>query len=426
MPFTIRALLLLSAFAPSVVLANDDTLTLDSALNLARKQNGTIESAFRLTQAAKSRIDESEAAFLPTLTPKYQYNSVRQDGQQLYYTSEGWTGTLAASWTLLDAGQRDFSLRASRRAYEASRYSALSTLRSTLFTVIQQYYDALRAQQLEKVTGSQVDRAKAILEQTDARILVRDAAKIERLQANADYQNAKVQALSARNQVTNAAAKLKATVGLDSAQSLPRLEESALDLSKEDDNLEALLAYGIDHRPDLISQRLSIESEELNRSRAQREAGLTFAVNLNNTYQFTPGGANNRNFSFLASYPLFDGGLLRANVRELSANIASDRALLKQAERSARAEIESAYEADKTNREKLAAAQIALDAARENYRFAVDSRDKGASDLLTVLTAQVSLVTAESDFIQAQYDERIANVQLRLVTGRPIPGDTAS
>ena len=70
-----------------------------------------------------------------------------------------------------------------------------------------------------------------------------------------------------------------------------------------------------------------------------------------------------------------------------------------------------------TNRE------IALDAAKKNYNAAVDSQKAGAYDLLQVLTAQVSLVTAESNQIQALYDYRISDVNLKLVTGRPIPGE---
>jgi len=96
---------------------------------------------------------------------------------------------------------------------------------------------------------------------------------------------------------------------------------------------------------------------------------------------------------------------------------------LEQAQRVVRAEIEAAYVELKTNAERLQAAQTALDAAKKNYEAAVDSQKAGAYDLLQVITAQLSLVTAESNEIQAMYDYRISDVNLRLVTGRPIPGE---
>jgi outer membrane protein len=429
MPFysyPVRPLSVLLLLAPAVGFAQQSDLTLNQALEMAREKNGTIRSAYSQVEASRQQVIQSRAPFLPTVTPTIQYNSVRNDGSQLLYKNDGWVGALGLSWTVLDSGERDFTYRSSRASLESQRFSARNTLRNTLFTVAQQYFDTLRAQQELKVSGSTVERAKTILDQTDARIQVRDAAKIERLQANVDFQNAKVQSLSARNQVTNAAATLKATVGLDGDNPLPPLRDEPLALIDLPDDVSSLVAEGFKNRPDLISQRLAIQALEYSRQKAEREAGPTFALTLNNTYQFTPSGTNNRNVTLMASYPLFDAGLSRAIARQIAANIESSKALLLQSERSARAAIEADYAADKTNREKLAAAQIALDAAKENYLFAVDSRDKGGSDLLTVLTAQVSLVTAESNFIQAQYDTRIADIQLRLDTGRPIPGEPAA
>jgi outer membrane protein len=415
--------LVLLGLRPAVASAQD-SMSLDDALRLARQRNGTIQSAFHLVDAAHARVLESYAAFFPVITPQYQYNNVRQDGPVPLLLANGSLGQIAASWTLLDSGDRNFVYRSSQSSLRSVKSNSQQTVRATLFTVTQQYYDALRAQELDRVSGSEVDRTKTILDQTLLRIQVRDAAPIERLQANADYQNARVQALTTHNQVTNAAATLKATIGMDTTGPLPTLRNTDEPLSAVPDNLNKVIADGLKARPDLESQRLAIEAEDFNRRKLQLDAGPTFSLGVTDDYQFYPVTTNNRAVELLASVPLSDGGLSRAQVREIRANIASDRALLKQSERNARAEIEAAYATCKTDAERLAAAQVALDAAQENYKSTVDSRDKGASDLLQVLTAQVSLVTAESNFIQAQYDARIADVQLRLVTGRPIPGES--
>ncbi len=125
----------------------------------------------------------------------------------------------------------------------------------------------------------------------------------------------------------------------------------------------------------------------------------------------------------MVTLPIFDGGNLKAQARFISYNIKADQATLEQAERVVRSDIEAAYKSVTTDQERLDAAQIALDAAQKNYDAAVDSQKAGAYDLLQVLTAQVSLVTAESNQIQALYDYRIAEVNLKLVTGRAIPGE---
>ncbi|AIE85397.1 TolC family protein [Fimbriimonas ginsengisoli] len=426
MPRPIRTLslfMLVLVASPSLALAQDSTLTLDQALRLAKERNGTIRSAQYDVNAAESRVTQAFSAFLPTVTPQYQYNNIRRDGNQPLFVTNGDAGLLSGNWRLLDSGERDFSYRSSKHSLYASRFNAKQTLRTTLFAVTQQFYDALRFQELARVADSQVDRAQTIYDQTMLRIKLRDAAAIEELQADADLQNAKVAVLTARNRVTNAAASLKSAIGLDAGQALPTLEKDTAELPEMPGNLDSIVTEGLRQRPDLLSRREALDSERLTRSRAQREAGVSFALDLSNDYQFSPSRLNNRNLGLVVSYPLFDGGRTRAIVRELSANISADSALLLQAERDARAEIEAAAAEARTNRERLVAAKKALDAAQKNFEAAVNSRSKGASDLLQVITAQVSLVTAESNHIEAQYDSRISDARLRLVTGQPVPGE---
>lgn len=423
-PFVALVLPLATAF-PAFALGQSEPLSLQEALRLAKERNGTIRAAQYDVSAAKNRVDQAYSAFLPSVTPQYQYNSIRNDGRQPLFVQDGDRMLFSTSWRLLDSGERDFSYRSSRRAVDATRFNAVQTLRSTLFIVTQTYLDALRTQELQRVAEGQISRTQQILEQTEARILARDAAEIERLQANADYQNAKVQALVARNRVVTTMATLKSTIGFDKAEPLPELVKDDQTLVDLPANLTSLLSEGVSNRPDLLSRRSGVESELLSRQRAQREAGISFALDLNDDYQFGPNRLNNRTVGFLISYPLFDGGRRRSIVRELGANIDADRALLAQAERNVRAEIESTYNEAANNVERLGAAKVALEAAQKNYQAAVDSRDKGAAALQQVLTAQASLLTAESNYIDALYDARISDVRLRLVTGRPIPGETS-
>ena len=96
-----------------------------------------------------------------------------------------------------------------------------------------------------------------------------------------------------------------------------------------------------------------------------------------------------------------------------------------QMERTAKAEIESAYYQVVQNIQRLRAARAALEAAQLNYKAAVEAQRLGAENIIDVLTARVSLATAENNAISAKYDTLIAQVNLALVTGRAIPGAPA-
>ena len=96
---------------------------------------------------------------------------------------------------------------------------------------------------------------------------------------------------------------------------------------------------------------------------------------------------------------------------------------MEQDERGVRAEIESSYKEYGQNRVRYEASQSALEAARENYNAAGAAQAEGAGNLLQVLTARVSLTTAESNSVEATYDLLIFDIRFRLATGQSVPGE---
>lgn len=404
------------------------TLDLSEALKLARDRNGTIKSAEYAVRSAEERLRQANTAFLPALTGSYTYNSQQQQfstGSNTagFLQSEGGITQINLTQRLLDLGERKFSVESSSRSLDAQRYSSLQTLRTTLFSVIQQYFETLRAIELQRVADESVANTLTVRESTIARIAAKDEAEKARLQAEADYLNAKVAALSARNTTTNNGATLKAILGVDANQPTPTLTKPPMDV---DPNLSLTLAEsmadGIKNRPDLVAQRRSIESQEFQKKLLQRQSGISAALDLQYGDQLTPQNLQNRNITLSLSYPLFDGGRRKSQVRDQQFQILAAQQSLVQLERSARAEIESAYKQTEQNAERVVAANAALAAAQKNFEAAQAAYKAGAGTVLDVSTARVSLATARSESIQASYDLAISKTRLLLVTGRPLPG----
>jgi outer membrane protein len=419
------ALALLGLFSRA---SAQQTLSLEEALRLARQNNGTIKSALYDVKSAHSSVVIARSAFYPTLTPSIQYGNQRTftTGGKIF-RNDGTTTGFDATWKILDSGQREFSLLSSRRSEDATRLDALQTLRQTLFLVHQQYYDTIRFEELVRVSESQVDRSQKILEQTElgASDEIGIFAKKDILQARSDYLNAKVELLQVKNQSSTGEANLKATLGIVNTDPLPPLVkiEAPTEFPAPPPR-EQVIAEGLRDRADLQARRKRIDAQYYNWKRAQREAGVSLDVDVTYGRNFSPNHDDNRNFTVILSYPLFDGGRLREQARQEQYALEADKALLFQAERQAQAEIESVYAELVQNAERVNAAKLALEAAQLNYTAATESMKEGVNDLIAVLTAQVSLVTAESNYIEATYDYYVSDVNLRLVTGRPIPGET--
>jgi len=404
--------------------------TLPEALKFAKDRNGTVRAAYQDVIAARSRVDQRYAQFLLTITPSLNYTSNRREidanRPPRFIQSEGLTTQLSSNWRILDSGERTFALNAARRSSEVAEANAVQTLRQILFNVHSQYYEALRSQELLRVAKFSEDRTKLILEQTKARVEVRASAPIDVLQATADFENARVQSIASKNRTISTANTLKATIGLGDA-GLPDLAkaEAPSNFATFGDTKarQEFIQRGLRDRRDLVASRKSLQAQRSNTLLAERQSLLSASLDAGFDLQLTPKTLESRTFTLNLSFPLFDGGERRAAFREAKANYEASKSELVQSERSAEAEIDSAMQEYELNVERLGAAQIALDASRKNYEAAVESQRLGVYNIVQVSTAQVSLVTAESNFIEATYDYYISEVRLRLVTGQAIPGE---
>jgi outer membrane protein len=422
----------LTALLASHAAAQDDSLTILEAVRLARERNGTVRAAFLDLEAARSRTRQAFASFLPDLFGSFRYDTSRSENfsgpnRGRFGDAEG-TTQLTASWRVLDSGEREWSYQAARRLEQAAAASTLQIVRNTLFTVHQQFYDALRSQELLRVSTAQVERAGKIMDQTQAQIEVGAAAKKDILQVRADFLNAQVDKLTAENQNSVAEATLKATIGLDTVAPLTKLEPPVEPKTfEEPPPLEQVVSEGLANRPDLIALRRRREAQAFAVRTAEREAAFTWAIDTNYNHTFTPDHGNFASATFLVSVPIFDGKRLRETARQERLALEAQDAELLQTEREARADIESAHSILRQDILRVNAAKAAVEAARLNYEAALESQRLGAegTDIITVLTAQVSLVTAELNFVEALYDFFISEVRLKLVTGRPLPGESA-
>jgi len=434
-----------SAFFPLACLAclssaDSNPITISDALRMAVNRNGNVRSAFYTALSAGEQTKQAYAAFLPSVTPEFQYVSNRQEfpvtsffgayglpvNGTVFEQTQTATTTAAASWTLLDNGDREFTLLANRRSEDSSTLAAVQTLRATLYTVYSDYVDALEAQESHRVDLAEADKANTILDQTQTRVQAGDVAGKEILQARADALNAKVTAINSEQSLDTTLATLKGDIGWNLSEPFPGLAPLAEPPDQDPPDLNILVREAVADRPDLRSARLNVESLRYQELRLDRDAGFAASLNAGWTQTLTPQSLQNRSFVFTISAPLYDGGLTRAEAREARYNKEAAQSTYDQQERSAKADIESARAQLVVDLQRLQAARLALQAAQLNYAAADESQKLGAGTLIDVLTARVSLATAENNEIAAKYDTVLASIRLALVTGEPIPGAVGS
>ncbi len=403
-------------------------LTLQEALQMARMANGNVRSAALDYESSRAVVRASRSAFYPTVTPSVS----KQFGEAEYLTGpfrgsfgdDSLNAQVDLNWRLIDTGQRSDNVRRSMLSAEIAAIDASSVLKDILRDVHVRFFEALRAQELVRVQLENLKRAEVIRDQTRIRANppIEDIPRKDILQAEADYQNARVSVLSAETRVAGAEADLKEILGYDQGE-LPRLvPPTEQELPPLDLTLQEAIDLGLRRKGSLRAYRLRLESQEITIRSTRREGELDFAVDANYRRIFTDDPFQRAALVFSASLPVYDGERVKSLTQAERLTLESMEATYEQNVRVARADIEATYKEYEQNRARREAARLALVAAQENYNAAVEAQREGAGNLLEVLTAQVSLTTAESNLVEAIYDLLITDIRFKRLIGEPIPG----
>jgi outer membrane protein len=401
-----------------------ETLSLDDALRLALQNNGLARAALAEIDAADARLAAARANLYPSIDISSSTTRTRIEGGGAIADTTQRQNGFGLEWLLLDNGQRELRIRQSSRTAEATRQSTRDTLRRVLFQTARAYYEVLRRKELLQVADTAVRRAETLLEVAKAQAEVGAAPQKDVLQAEADLANARVQQIQARNALRLAETDLKRLIGWDAQKPLPAL--TAPDAPPSPDptlSVEQLWQRARLQRPDLRDAELRLQISRLGLDAARLNSLLRLQISARGFREYEPNSRTQGSLSIVASYPLFDGGLTRANLREAEASLQSAQFRLQQAERDAYAEVESALLSIREAFERLEASKIAVAAAQRNFEAAQESLREGVGTIVEVLTAQLALITAETNLVQATYDAAVAELQLRLATGERLPAE---
>jgi len=401
-----------------------ETLSLDDALRLALQNNGLARAALAETDAADARLTAARANLYPSIDLSSSTTRTRIEGGGATADTTQRQNGFGLEWLLLDNGQREVRIRQSSRTAEATRQNTRDTLRRVLFQTARAYYEVLRRKELLQVANTAVRRAETLLEVAKAQAEVGAAPQKDVLQAEADLANARVQQIQARNALRLAETDLKRLIGWEAQKPLPDL--TAPDAPPTPDpalSVEQLWQRARLQRPDLRDAELRLQISRLGLDAARLNSLLRLQISARGFREYEPNSRTQGSISIVASYPLFDGGLTRANLREAEASLQSAQFRLQQAERDAYAEVESALLSIREASERLEASRVAVAAAQRNFDAAQESLREGVGTIVEVLTAQLALITAETNLVQATYDAAVAELQLRLATGERLPAE---
>jgi outer membrane protein len=410
-------------------------LTLSEAVNTAQTRQPQLQQARATTEAARARVDEAFAPIVPQVTGALGYqrataNYASRPGSLPSQLASGaqsnsldtfnyFTAGLTLSQTVYDFGQTIGRWRSARASAESSGESERVSRAQVKLRARLAFFQARASKALLRVARDTVANQERHLRQIDGFVEVGTRPEIDRAQARTDLLNARVQLINAENSYRTAKAQLNQAMGVDGSADYDVSDDTLPPVVGEDLPGETLFHRAISDRPEFAVLAKQRTTQEL----ALAATRIAYFPSLGLSMALTEAGsaldqlAWNWNAAVTLSWPLFQGGLTRAQVREARANLESLQAQAATEGQQVRLEVVQTQLAVRAAKETLVATEQAALSAREQLRLAEGRYATGAGNAIELGDAQVKLTNAEAQQVVAHFNLSSARAQLLSALG---------
>jgi outer membrane protein len=410
------------------------TLTLEEAIKVALQNNKSIQISRSNLNIAKSRIIQARSNFLPHLGSNGTYTWWEKTqnmeipagvfgpepiSMSLDF-SKDYVAAFSLSQPLFTSGRIWQSYKISELGLKVAEEDYKEQEQIVIFSTKKAFYDLLLAQQFVGVTEEALSLAEEHLRITKVRFNAGEASEFEVLRAEVEVANLRPQVIKAKNNVKLATLGLKNTLGLGLEGEIEIEGEFEKEASYP--NLDICLKTAFENRPELA--RLGYQRETAQRgvklAKVNNWPSLSAVVNYQWQSQklFYQKEWEDTYSGFLVlSIPLFDGFYTRGKVRESKATLEGLDITEKQLKDGVELEVRQSYLSLLESSEIIKSSEENVTQAKKNVEIAEDQFGQGYVTSLDVMSTQLALTTAKTNYIQALYDYTLAVAQLDKATG---------
>lgn len=408
-------------------------LTLDEAVQTARKQQPVLRQARTSTETATAVADQARAPLLPQLaaTAGYQRstaNFIFRPGlpprtpatDSTASTYNFFSSGITVSQLLYDFGQTSQRWRAQQASAEATAKLEFSAMQQLELNVRATFFGARANRILLGVAEENVANVRRHFDQTQAFVKAGTRPDIDLYQARSNLATAQVQLIAARNNYSQARAQLNQAMGVEGPIDFDVADESLGPTPGEDAPTDELLVEALKARPEVASLADQVRAQQLTLSSVRGQYGPSIAA----VGGVVEGGDAisrqnwNATVGISLTWNLYQGGFTNASVRESEARIRNLNAQADSLRQQIRLQVEQvrlALDAAKASqvgaREAETNAKARLELAEGRYRT-------GIGNIIELSDAQVALTAAATTVVTADFQLATARAQLIQALGR--------
>ncbi|WP_245422122.1 TolC family outer membrane protein [Alsobacter soli] len=395
--------------------------TMESALARAYNANPQLNAQRASVRATDENVTQALAGYRPTIAASADVGFTAQDtiGQGQSSNNKYFPRGVGVqvNQTLFNGGRTGNSVRRADAGVLAAREQLRSTEQSVLLDGATAYMDVLRDTAILNLRNNNIDVLEEQLRQTRDRFNVGEVTRTDVAQAEARLAAARSDASSAAGLLKASLARYRQVIGVDARQlapakpleaNLPRTLDSAVAVSQS--THPAILAAL--HAVDAAALLVKVTEGELAPS-------VTVQGTLSHRwdYQQPNSEVNTASVVGALSVPIYEGGSVYSRVRQAKETLGQRRIEADQARDAVRQAVVASWSNLEATRERITASQAQIQAAEVALNGVREEAKVGQRTTLDVLNAQQELLTARVSLITAQRDRVVASYNLQSALG---------
>lgn len=395
-------------------------LDLWQTYEMALQNDATYQAASAQKAATDEQKKQARSVLFPTIVASGSLKQVRVNNNGIDRTDTSYPATAALTLTQPIIQFDSFTAIKQINNNVSIGSLTLEAARQDLITrVVQTYFNALLTQKTAQVAAAKESTAQQQVKLAQRNFEVGNTTVIDTQEAKAAYHRAQAESIVAQSNAGNAWANLEDMVGAPITDTLASLNAPLKLKMPAPETQDKWVKRAIEENYNVQIARLAYKTAGLEVTKRAQTRLPTLNLTASETWRSTQ--FNHRNdvktstssVGLEFSMPIFDGGLISAQVREAEAlktksmqTVRSTQTQVAQATRSAYGQAVSGLRSIQALEEARKASSAAVRSNKIGY-------DLGMRINIDVLNAQQTDAQTQIDLAQAQYNTVIGNVNLK-------------
>lgn len=415
---------------------SQELLTLEEAINIALKNNRDIKIAENNLDIALNNHSVGNAGFLPLINLSSGYSKSSNNTRQEYFDgrsisrngaiSNSLNFGIALDWRIFDGFGNYIRYRRLNETVKLTQMQATMVMEQIVSNVISAYYNILQQKEILKALKEGIAISEQRVKIAEEKYKVGMASKVELLQARADLNADRNALLKQEVALRNAKINLNLLLSRD-----PSIDFDIVDTIKVKElSIDDLIPKAFKQNSLLMIAEKNVELSKLNL--ASVRAGFFPTINFFIGYNFTRSRsqagfiASNQNlginYGLSLSFNLFNGFNSAREYENAQIEIMSSQVRYEQFRDEIKSQVLNLYESYKVSLKLIELERENLEIAKENVDIALERYRLGILTPLELREAQKTYIDAEVRLIGAQYQAKLAEVELLKLSGQLFPG----